>query len=122
MARTLRLGMLTPSSNTALEPLTQAMLAPLPETSAHFSRFRVTEIGLGDIAPRQFDDAPILRAAELLADAKADVIAWNGTFSGWLGFAEVPPERIEAAVAEIAPSRPDAIAIVCTNLRAVQLA
>jgi hypothetical protein len=68
MARTLRLGMLTPSSNTALEPLTQAMLAPLPETSAHFSRFRVTEIGLGDIAPRQFDDAPILRAAELLAE------------------------------------------------------
>ncbi len=198
MTRTLRLGMLTPSSNTALEPLTQAMLAPLSGISAHFSRFRVTEIGLSDTALRQFDDAPILCAAELLGHAKVDAIAWNGTSSGWLGFAaderlcarltevtgvpattsmlalnevlaaravrrigfvtpytgdvqarivtnyaelgiscvgerhfglsdnfsfaQVPPERIEAAVAEIAPSRPDAIAIVCTNLHAAHLA
>ena len=40
------LGMLTPSSNTVLEPVTQAMLAGLPEVSVHFSRFRVTEIAL----------------------------------------------------------------------------
>ena len=31
-----RIGMLTPSSNTALEPLTSAMLSGLPEVSAHF--------------------------------------------------------------------------------------
>ena len=30
--------------------------------------------------------APILEAARLLADAHVDVIAWNGTSSGWLGF------------------------------------
>jgi maleate isomerase len=34
----------------------------------------------------QFDDRAILRAAELLADARVDVIASNGTSAGWLGF------------------------------------
>jgi len=80
------LGMLTPSSNTALEPLTSAMLAGLPEVSAHFGRFRVTEISLKPQALGQFDIVPILEAARLLADAHVDVIAWNGTSSGWLGF------------------------------------
>jgi maleate isomerase len=78
--------MLTPSSNTVLEPVTSAMLAGLPEVSAHFGRFRVTEIALSAQALGQFDDGEILRAAELLSHAKVDVIAWNGTSSGWLGF------------------------------------
>lgn len=39
-----RIGLLTPSSNTVLEPVSAAMLAGLPEASAYFSRFRVTEI------------------------------------------------------------------------------
>nr|WP_245214220.1 aspartate/glutamate racemase family protein [Pararoseomonas indoligenes] len=78
--------MLTPSSNTVLEPVTTAMLAGLEEVSAHFGRFRVTEIALSDTALAQFDDAPILAAAELLSQARVDVIAWNGTSSGWLGF------------------------------------
>jgi len=80
------LGMLTPSSNTVLEPVTTAMLSGLPEVTAHFSRFKVTEIALSGPALAQFDDSEILRAAELLAHAKVDVIAWNGTSSGWLGF------------------------------------
>ncbi|MDJ0386913.1 aspartate/glutamate racemase family protein [Roseomonas sp. E05] len=82
----IRLGILTPSSNTVLEPLTQAMLAVLPGTSAHFARFRVTEIALSPAALAQFDDSAILRAAELLADARVDVIGWSGTSGGWLGF------------------------------------
>jgi maleate isomerase len=86
MTALVRLGMLTPSSNTVLEPVTAAMLAALPGVSAHFSRFRVTEIALTGDALAQFDDRPILEAAELLAHAKVDVIAWNGTSSGWLGF------------------------------------
>lgn len=85
--RRVRLGMLTPSSNTTLEPVTARMLAQLPDVTAHFGRFRVTEIGLGDAAVAQFDDAPMLAAAELLADAKCDAIFWNGTSAGWLGFA-----------------------------------
>jgi len=80
------LGMLTPSSNTVLEPVTTAILAGLPEVTAHFSRFKVTEIALSGPALAQFDDSEILAAAELLAHAKVNVIAWNGTSSGWLGF------------------------------------
>ena len=84
-SRTL-LGMLTPSSNTILEPVTSAMLLDVPEVSAHFGRFRVTEIALSETALAQFNDTEILAAADLLADARLDVIAWNGTSSGWLGF------------------------------------
>ncbi len=80
------IGMLTPSSNTALEPITTMMLAGLPEASAHFGRFRVTQIALNDNALKQFDDSNILAAAELLADAELHAIAWNGTSSSWLGF------------------------------------
>jgi maleate isomerase len=86
MTKRVLLGMLTPSSNTALEPITTAMVAGLPEVSAHFSRFKVTEIALSDKALAQFDNDEILRAAELLAHAKVDAIGWNGTSSGWLGF------------------------------------
>jgi len=86
VTRPLRLGVLTPSSNTALEPLTSALAAALPNASAHFSRFRVTEIALDAAALGQFDDSKILAAAELLADAKVDVIGWSGTAAGWLGF------------------------------------
>ncbi|MES2530959.1 MAG: Asp/Glu/hydantoin racemase [Pseudomonadota bacterium] len=80
------LGMLTPSSNTTLEPVTAAMLAGLPEVSAHFGRFRVTEIALSADALAQFDNREILAAAELLSHARCQVIGWNGTSSGWLGF------------------------------------
>jgi maleate isomerase len=81
------LGMLTPSSNTVLEPLTAAMLAGLPDVTAHFGRFPVREISLGEAALGQFESAPILAAARLLADARVGAIVWNGTSSGWLGFA-----------------------------------
>jgi len=99
MTKRVLLGMLTPSSNTILEPICQAMVAGLPEVSVHFSRFKVTEIALSASALAQFDDTEILRAAELLAHAKVDVIGWNGTSSGWLGFeADVRLcERITAA-------------------------
>jgi maleate isomerase len=86
MNHTLRLGVLTPSSNTALEPLTSALAAAVPGCSAHFSRFKVTEISLSEQALGQFDDSKILAAAELLADARVDVIGWSGTAAGWMGF------------------------------------
>lgn len=197
MTLSVRLGMLTPSSNTVLEPVTAAMLAGLPEVSAHFSRFRVTEIALSGPALAQFDDGAILTAAELLAHARVNAIAWNGTSAGWLGFdtdrrlcqrigeatgipaatsmlalnevlaathvrrlglvtpyvpdvqariianytalgyvcdadpglgiqdnfafAAVSPERLAAMIRSVAARRPDAIAVLCTNLRAAQL-
>lgn len=82
-----RIGMLTPSSNTVLEPETQALISPLgADASVHFARFRVTQIGLDAAADSQFALEPILAAAELLADAKPAVIAWNGTSASWRGF------------------------------------
>lgn len=98
MPTPIRLGMLTPSSNTVLEPVTSAMLGEIPEASAHFGRFRVTEIALSQQALAQFDDTEILRAAELLAHAKPGVIGWNGTSSGWLGFEA--DERLCASITE----------------------
>ena len=91
-----RIGVLTPSSNTALEPLTSAMVAGVPKVSAHFSRFRVTEISMGDKSQNQFDERTILDAAKLLADAHVDVICWSGTSASWLGF-----ERDRALCARI---------------------
>lgn len=86
MARRILIGMLTPSSNTVLEPVTAAMLAEFPDVSGHFARFRVTRIALDESGLAQFDMAPMLEAARLLADAKVDVICWNGTAASWLGF------------------------------------
>jgi maleate isomerase len=197
MTDRIRLGMLTPSSNTTLEPMTAAMLADLPDVSAHFGRFRVTEIALSDDALGQFDDTAILAAAELLSHAKVHTIAWNGTSAGWLGFesdrrlcqriaaatgiqaatsmlalnevlaatgvrrfglvtpyipdvqarivanyaalgitcvgegglgiqdnyafAEVPEERLAAMIRAAAAEKPDAIGVICTNLRSARL-
>lgn len=82
-----RIGMLTPSSNIILEPETQALITPLgTRASVHFGRFRVTQIGLDAAADNQFAMEPILAAADLLADAKPTLIAWNGTSASWRGF------------------------------------
>lgn len=81
-----RVGMLTPSSNTVLEPYTSAMFAPFgEEASVHFGRFRVVEISMSQASQSQFTLDPILEAAERLAEAKPDLIAWNGTSASWLG-------------------------------------
>ena len=79
------LGMLTPSSNTVLEPVCAEMLRSLPEASAHFARFRVTSIALDDRSLGQFEPEPMLEAASLLADARVRSICWNGTSASWLG-------------------------------------
>jgi maleate isomerase len=80
------IGMLTPSSNTVLEPMTYAMLAGRTGVSAHFSRIAVTRISLDAGALAQFDRQVLHDAAQLLADARVDAIAWNGTSGSWLGF------------------------------------
>ena len=83
--RRIRLGMLTPSSNTVLEPACHALAAGLDGVSVHFARFAVTQIGLDAAALSQFDNRPMLAASELLAHAKVDCITWNGTSASWLG-------------------------------------
>jgi maleate isomerase len=80
-----RIGMLTPSSNTVLEPATSRMINVVSDTTVHFSRFTVTEIALDKAALAQFDTGRMLEAATLLSHAKVDLISWNGTSASWLG-------------------------------------
>ena len=112
MKRTL-IGMLTPSSNTVLEPVTSIMLAEAyPAITAHFARFRVKSISLDRESRDQFEQAPVVAAAELLADANVDIIVWNGTSASWLGF-----ERDEALCRTITErtGRPATSAILGLN-------
>lgn len=81
-----RIGHITPSSNTALEPLTAMMTAPLAEVIAnHFTRITVTAISLDQRMTSQFDLATMLAAANLLNDGAMDAILWNGTSACWNG-------------------------------------
>jgi len=81
-----RVGMLTPSSNTVLEPYTSSIFAGLGgEATVHFARFRVVEISMSDASQAQFALDPILEAADRLAEARVGCIAWNGTSASWLG-------------------------------------
>lgn len=81
------IGMLTPSSNTVLEPYMCAILHQLlPEVTAHFQRFTVREISLGEKAMAQFKNDALIEAAKVLNDARMDVICWAGTAAGWRGF------------------------------------
>lgn len=82
---TTRIGLITPSSNTVLEPETYRLLHDVPGITAHFARFTVLKIGTGADALGQFSLEPQLGAAALLADCKPDVIAWCGTSGGWMG-------------------------------------
>ncbi|MDQ1250401.1 MAG: maleate isomerase, partial [Actinomycetota bacterium] len=81
-----RLGVLTPSSNTVLEPVLTGMVSGLTDVSLHFSRFPVTEISLSSKGLGQFEKEPMLFAADLLGDARVASMCWNGTSAGWLGF------------------------------------
>jgi maleate isomerase len=81
----IRIGLITPSSNTVLEPEIYRLLHGVEGVSAHFARFTVLKIGMDQDARNQFDLEPQLAAAELLADCRPDVIAWCGTSGGWMG-------------------------------------
>ncbi len=82
---TVRVGMVTPSSNTCLEPMTYRLLGDTREVSAHFSRVAVTRIGLDAGSDSQFGGEAMSAAAMQLIDAKVDVVVWNGTSGSWLG-------------------------------------
>ena len=74
------LGMLTPSSNTILEPVTTRLIADIPEASVHFGRFKVTEIALSDQALAQFDaSAPLAAAAAAEAVRRGSRLVAVGT-------------------------------------------
>ncbi|MGN6404909.1 maleate cis-trans isomerase family protein [Sinomonas sp.] len=83
--RPARLGMIVPSSNTCLEPMSYRILADREDVTLHSTRIAVTRIALDAGSDRQFDVEGMRRAAQLLAMADVDVIAWNGTSGSWLG-------------------------------------
>jgi maleate isomerase len=83
--RPARIGMITPSSNTCLEPMTYRILGDREDVTVHATRIPVTRIALDSSSDKQFDVGGMRAAAELLATADVDVIAWNGTSGSWLG-------------------------------------
>lgn len=112
MNKKLLIGVLTPSSNTVLEPLTSAMVSDLNDVSAHFGRFRVTEISTSETSNAQFNLEAQLAAAELLTDAHVGSIVWSGTSASWLGFKE--DEKMCRAV-EVRTGVPAGSAVLAIN-------
>jgi maleate isomerase len=83
-----KIGHITPSSNTVLEPLTTLISRELEDrVSHHFTRVKVDAISLEARHVEQFGPAAMLPAAELLSDAAVDAIVWNGTSGAWNGVA-----------------------------------
>ena len=81
-----KVGFITPSSNTALEPLTMAMTQQISSRiSTHFSRVPVRNLTLHSQDIDQFQTQKMLDAASLLADGGLDAILWNGTSGSWTG-------------------------------------
>jgi maleate isomerase len=84
----LRIGMITPSSNTMVERITAAITTPLDDQlSVHYARIPVTRISLDRPSQQQFDLDGMLAAARLLADARVHAICWNGISAAWKGAA-----------------------------------
>jgi len=77
------LATITPSGNTVVEAVTQALLRDVPDVLPIFARIPVH--GTSDPFPDSYDLDGMLRAAELLSHAKPGVILWNGSKGGAIG-------------------------------------
>jgi maleate isomerase len=111
-----RLGVLTPSSNTVVEPETVRLLPADGSVTAHFARVRVVQISDSDASLRQFELEPMLAAADLLADAAVDLMVWNGTAAAWLGF-ERDQRLVEAIAARTGIPATSALLAINQRLR-----
>jgi maleate isomerase len=81
-----KIGHITPSSNTVLEPLTGLITRDYDDRlSHHFTRIKVQAISLERRHTDQFSADAMLAAADLLSDAGVDAIVWNGTSGAWTG-------------------------------------
>lgn len=81
-----RVGMIVPSSNICLEPVTARLLGGRTDVAIHSARLSVTRIAIDGDSDNQFGAHAMLHAAGHLADARVDLIVWNGTAGTWLGF------------------------------------
>jgi maleate isomerase len=81
-----KVGFITPSSNTALEPVTAAMTEQISaRISTHYSRVPVKTLTLDSQDVDQFQTQKMVDAAVLLSDGGLDAILWNGTSGSWTG-------------------------------------
>jgi maleate isomerase len=81
-----KVGFITPSSNTALEPVTMAMTDQIADRiSTHFSRVPVKTLTLSSQDVGQFTTKKMVDSAALLADSGLDALLWNGTSGSWTG-------------------------------------
>lgn len=79
LATAKKIGFIVPSSNTAVETMTISILATLKANIIPiFTRIRVLTLGTDSASKAQFNEQAFMDAAQLLADAGADAILWNG--------------------------------------------
>jgi len=84
-----RLGLIVPSTNLTIERLLHRLsFSELFGVDIVVTRLKVATIAATSDSKRQFHPRRLRAAAQLLADARPDVIAWTGTSSFWLGVDE----------------------------------
>ena len=81
----IRIGMLTPSSNSVVEPWCYKIMGSMDNVSVHFGRVEVLWIDDKEASISQFYDENMIKGFDLLSHVKPMVIGWNGTSASWLG-------------------------------------
>ena len=81
----IRIGMLTPSSNSVVEPWCYKIIGSIENVSVHFGRVEVLWIDDKEASLSQFYDENMIKGFDLLSHVKPMVIGWNGTSASWLG-------------------------------------
>ena len=81
----IRIGMLTPSSNSVVEPWCYKIIGSIDNVSVHFGRVEVLWIDDKEASISQFYDKNMIKGFDLLSHVKPMVIGWNGTSASWLG-------------------------------------
>ncbi|MEE2774285.1 MAG: aspartate/glutamate racemase family protein [Pseudomonadota bacterium] len=81
----IRIAMLTPSSNSVVEPWCYKIIGSLDNTSVHFGRVEVLWIDDEAASLSQFQNESMLKGFDLLSHVRPSVIGWNGTSASWLG-------------------------------------
>ena len=105
-----KIGFIVPSSNTAVEPITQAIFQSLNENViCIFTRIQVKTVGTDAKSASQFSTETMVEAAQLLADAAPDCIVWNGTSGMWVPGASLEVDR------KLAQAMQDATGIPCST-------
>ena len=105
-----RIGFIVPSSNTAVEPITQAIFQSLNlNIICIFTRIQVRTLGSDAKSGSQFSTETKIQPARLLADAAPDCILWHGTSGMWIPDASLTKDF------ELARAMQNATGIPCST-------